>query len=296
MTNAHSARPITDVLARAAARLHHDPTESSASRARAVLAAVLNTSVATIAMRAQLHDTVRDDDVVRVQCAIDRLNAGMPFAYAVGTAAFRHLVLHVDERVLIPRPETELLVDHALRLTAGTPGGIAVDIGTGSGAIALSLAQEGAFDHVIATDISSDAITVAHDNAARAAPLRTPIEFRLGADLAPIAGETVQLLISNPPYIAFSEGPELPASVRDWEPPTALFAAEQGMARYRALLFGAPHVLAPHGWLVLECDSRRAEQTADLAHSVGRYDNIVIHNDLTGRPRILVARRTREHH
>ncbi len=290
---APGARSLAEVLAEVEARLVAEQSSASGAsmRARELVAAVLDRAPASIVHDKQRDGTVSASDAERIASAIDRLQRGMPFAYAVGTAAFRHLTLHVDERVLIPRPETELLIDHVLRLTAGTTGGLAVDIGTGSGAIALALAQEARFDRVIATDISADALDVARDNARRlAALLYSPLEFRIGADLAPLCRESVSMLVSNPPYIAYTEAHALPALVRNWEPPTALFAPDEGMARYAALLRGAPELLAPGAWVVLECDSRRAQATADLARAVGAYADIQVYDDLTGRPRILVAR------
>jgi len=226
--------------------------------------------------------------VTDVAAATARRVRGEPLAYAVGTAAFRHLTLRVDARVLIPRPETEVVVGEALAATADRPGGIAVDIGTGSGAIALALATEGRFDRVIATDISADALEVARANAA-AIGGATPVEFRMGADLAPIHGVRARVLVSNPPYISFGEAAALPASVRDWEPATALFAADEGMARYAALLVGAAGMLEPDGVLVLEVDANRAAATAALAVSTGwRVERLV--QDLSGRDRVLVVR------
>jgi release factor glutamine methyltransferase len=222
--------------------------------------------------------------------AAQRRAFGEPLAYAVGTAAFRHLVLHVDRRVLIPRPETEVVVDEALESTADHPGGIAVDIGTGSGAIALALATEGAFDHVIATDVSADALAVASLNAAAINLPLGKLEFREGADFEPLRGIKARVLVSNPPYIAFEERDALPASVRDWEPSLALFADRAGMARYEVLIAGAPNYLEPAGWLVLELDARRAHATARLARDDGRYSEIRLVPDLTGRDRVLVAR------
>ncbi len=262
-----------------------------AESARRLAAAVLDRSPAAVALDAERGARVTMLDAERIRAAVERAGRGMPFAYAVGTAAFRHLLLRVDERVLIPRPETEIVVEHALRCMAGAPGGVAVDIGTGSGAIALALAQEGAFDRVVATDVSADALAVARMNAERiAAVLRAPVEFRLGADLAPVSDLAVSLLVSNPPYIAYHEAAALPAAVRDWEPPTALFAADQGMARYSALLQSAPAVLVPGAWVVLECDARRAEETAAIAERTGAYEQVTVHPDLAGRPRVLTAR------
>ncbi|MGV3709467.1 MAG: peptide chain release factor N(5)-glutamine methyltransferase [Gemmatimonas sp.] len=228
------------------------------------------------------------EDIDRIRAATARRATGEPLAYATGSAAFRHLDLHVDRRVLIPRPETEVVVEHALRVSAGQSGGVAVDVGTGSGAIALSLATEGSFDRVIATDISADALAVAQHNAERVTP-PVPVEFRIGADLAPLMGIRACLIVSNPPYIAHDEAVGLPASVRDWEPALALFADDGGMERYNRLLADAPAYLAPGGWLVLELDSRRAQETARRARAVNRYRHIAVEHDLTGRERVLVA-------
>ena len=213
-----------------------------------------------------------------------------PQQYRDGKAYFRHLELHVDERVLIPRPETEVVVDWALKL-AGSGGGVAVDIGTGSGAIALSLALEGSFERVIATDVSADAIEAAGANLARLRPtLRAPVELRLGSFLAPVLGVGARLLVSNPPYIAAKEMHALPANVRGWEPPLALLSGEDGMAATATIIEGAHRVLAPGGWLVLETDSTRARAAEALVHATDRYTDVAVHTDLTGRDRVLVAR------
>jgi release factor glutamine methyltransferase len=221
--------------------------------------------------------------------------SGAPFAYAVGRAAFRHLTLDVDERVLIPRQETEMLVEAVLErfADAGSDWGLAVDVGTGSGAIALALAQEGRFARVIATDVSRGALAVAARNAARLPPaMRAAVELRQGAYLAPVVGERARLIVSNPPYIAHDEARELPASVRDWEPPTALFSAEGGMAATTRIVRDAAAVLAPGGVLALELDSRRAALAAELALADGRYRDVAVRLDLAGRERILLATRT----
>ncbi|MDQ2767709.1 MAG: peptide chain release factor N(5)-glutamine methyltransferase [Gemmatimonadota bacterium] len=218
--------------------------------------------------------------------------AGAPFAYAVGRSAFRNLTLHVDERVLIPRQETELLVDEVL---AREPTGLAIDIGTGSGAIALALASEGKFDRVIGTDVSSGAIAVARANGERLAhELSAIVEWREGALLAPVAGERARVLASNPPYIAFDEAMSLPESVRDWEPPFALYSASGGMAITASIIRGAPDVLEPGGLLVMELDSRRASLAAELALASGRYRDVSVRLDLAGRERFLIARRKDE--
>ena len=239
----------------------------------------------------RVDDTARD---VALSAAIRRAR-GAPIQYAAGQAAFRHLTLTVDERVLIPRPETELLVDIVLRHETSEGGGTIVDVGTGSGAIALSLACEGSFDRVIATDVSLDALKVARVNMDRCArALRAPVELRHGSLLGPVSERGLRAVVSNPPYIAHDEAASLPSGVRDWEPSVALFSGSHGMAAIVGLIRQAAGVLAPGGMLALEVDARRASLAAELAASNGAYDDVRVELDLTGRERFVVARRREE--
>ncbi len=233
------------------------------------------------------------DTIAAARIAANRLSRGAPFAYAVGTACFRHLNLLVDERVLIPRPETEVLVGEILdRMEPRSSWGTAMDIGTGSGAIALSLASEGKFSKVIATDASLDALEVARSNADRSrAALRAEVEFRHGSLLTPVADEKVQVVVSNPPYVAFAEAAALPASVRDWEPPLALFSGHDGMKASAGIVRDSAHVLEPGGMLALEVDERRASLVAELMMQNGYYENIGVRLDLAGRERFVFATR-----
>ena len=281
---------ITAIL-RSSARLDAESRESAPREARLIAAAILECTPGDVARRLAERSSqqVAARDEQRIRDAAHRRAKDEPLAYCVGSAPFRHLVLRVDERVLIPRPETEVVVDEALKLSAAWPGGIAVDIGTGSGAIALALASEGNFELVIATDVSADALDVARDNAQRLPATAAPVEFRAGSDLAPLDGLRARVIVSNPPYISFEEATALPASVRDWEPATALFAGAGGMARYVALLSGAPRCLEPGGWLVLETDAGRARDIESLAVSEG-YSDVRLVQDLSGRARVLVAR------
>lgn len=227
---------------------------------------------------------------VAIRKAGARMVQGMPMQYAVGRAAFRHLELNVDQRVLIPRPETEMLVELVLGLAG--QGGTAVDVGTGSGAIALALAAEGRFDKVIATDISEDALEVARSNLGAISPeKRTLLDFRLGNLLEPVAGELARAIVSNPPYISPAERGDLPAGVRDWEPPLALFSAEDGMAAIRGIVREAAALLEPGGLLAVEIDARRAGHARECAETDSRFRDVEIRTDLTGRERFLVARR-----
>jgi release factor glutamine methyltransferase len=237
------------------------------------------------------RDAALDVSVWRdAQQAAQRRARGAPFAYAVGRAAFRHLTLDVDERVLIPRQETEQLVEQVLG--QGLSGGVAVDVGTGSGAIALALATEGRFERVIATDVCLDALAVARRNAELlGVALRTPVEFRHGSLLAPVRGARVRAVVSNPPYVAYPEAPALPASVRDWEPSIALFSGADGLIATTAIVRDAADVLERGGLLALEVDSRRASLVAELALVHGAYRDVSVRLDLAGQERFVLALR-----
>jgi len=222
--------------------------------------------------------------------AADRRIDGAPMAYATGRAAFRHLFLHVDERVLIPRPETEELVTIALSYIA--PGMTVVDVGTGSGAIALSIARESGAARVIGTDISPGAIEVAEMNAR--AVLRTEYartEFLEGDLLDPVGDEHVDVIVSNPPYIASGEHDALPAAVREWEPETALFGGPDGMDVIRRLVQQAALRLGAGGMLLMEIDARRSVEALACATTPQWHDRQVV-PDAFGRNRFIVARRT----
>lgn len=244
---------------------------------------------------ANAHVNVEREMWPRARRAALKRAQGAPLAYAVGRASFRHLTLDVDERVLIPRPETELLVDLVLE-RARPDAALVVDVGTGSGAIALCLASEGSFRDVIGTDVSLDALAVADANAtilrARGA-LRARVSFAHGSLLAPLQGhgQRANIVVSNPPYIAYDESLELPRDVRDWEPPLALFSGGQGLDVSARLVREAADVLIEGGLLALEVDARRASLVAELVARDARYRDIGVHLDLTGRERFVLALR-----
>ncbi|HJP59632.1 MAG TPA: peptide chain release factor N(5)-glutamine methyltransferase [Gemmatimonadaceae bacterium] len=284
-----SAGTIGDLLAGCVAMLESEGVSDAEHEAREILAAVLDVPkfwAAANAVAAASPDIVRS--VIRA--AILRAK-GAPLAYAAGRAAFRHLTLEVDERVLIPRVETEVLVDCILERCSGDTRVIA-DVGTGSGAIALSLAFERHFDRVYATDISLDALYVAKANATSLVNvLKTPVDFRHGSLLAPLAGVKLDAVVCNPPYISFAELAELPPDVRDWEPCIALLSASDGLAVTRELVHSAPSSLRKGGLLALEVDTRRAGSVAEMIAVDGRYRDVEVLLDLTGRERFVLARR-----
>jgi release factor glutamine methyltransferase len=239
--------------------------------------------------------------------AVERRASGVPFPYAVGHAAFRSVGLKLDRRAAIPRPETEGLVELVLQCSAGKAGGLAADIGTGSGCIALSLAVEGRFDRVIAVERSPDAAALARENVAMVMPA-TPVEVREGDLLAPLdrrvrgkrgkpgkkgkrkrrQPERYRVIVSNPPYLTEMEYEALDSTVRLFEPRAALVSGPDGLDATRALFAGAADRLEPGGVLCVEIDERRAEQVRLLAHEFG-WRRIGIHQDLFGRPRYALA-------
>lgn len=264
------------------------PAQDTAE-ARELIAALLDVPRHWPLLRA--NKWIEADVWRRAMEAARKRAAGAPMAYAVGAANFRHLTLSVDERVLIPRPETEMLVDLVL---ARVRRGVAVDVGTGSGAIALALATEGEFERVIASDVSADALDVARSNAARAsADVR--VEFTCGSLLNPVTpmlgSRKANVIVSNPPYIAFDEIRELPASVRNWEPSLALLSGGTGLNIPARLVRQAAPLLAPRGLLAIEVDARRASLVAELVSADERYDGVSVHLDLTGRERFVLATR-----
>lgn len=236
----------------------------------------------------QFDRPLRPDELATFKARLVRRARREPLQYIAGEAEFRDLRLMVDRRVLIPRPETEVLVGTVLQWAAGRAGLSALDVGTGSGAIALSLATEGPFTRVVATDASEDALDVARENLESAAP-GAPVELRLGSDYAPVAGERFDVIVSNPPYVADAERGEMDPEVIEWEPAQALFAEGDGLDVIRALVSGAPSHLSPGGLLALEIGATQAESVAGMIGDQAGLGEARIVKDLAGRDRIVLA-------
>jgi release factor glutamine methyltransferase len=231
----------------------------------------------------------------RFWAAVRRRAAGEPCAYVAGRAGFRTLDLAVDRRVLIPRPETEGLVERVLAWSCtaerGDTGLSAADIGTGSGCIALSLAVEGHFSRIVATDQSPEALAVAAENLRCVAP-KTPVDFRVGNLLSTLGdGESFDVIVANPPYVAADEFAALDASIRVFEPRAALVSSERGLAHTRQILQNATRHVVPGGLLAIEVDSRRADETLAIARQAS-WCHARVESDLFGRPRYLLANRS----
>ncbi len=217
--------------------------------------------------------------------AAARRAAGEPLAYVTGQIGFRRLTLRTDARALIPRPETEGLVEHALRLAAR---GRVADVGTGTGCVALSLADEGAYELVVGVDRSAAALSLAAENV-RATGRRARL---VRGDLAlPLRGGAFDVLVANPPYLSEAEHAALDPAVRDWEPAQALVAGADGLWHIERLLGQGLEAVRPGGGIALEIDAGRAEAAARCAARLG-WTGVTIHEDLYGRARYLVARRS----
>ncbi|HUJ53093.1 MAG TPA: peptide chain release factor N(5)-glutamine methyltransferase [Steroidobacteraceae bacterium] len=211
---------------------------------------------------------------------IERRAAGEPLAYLTGWREFWSLTLAVNPAVLVPRPETELLVERALALRAAAEGRVA-DLGTGSGAVALALASERPRWQITATDLSGAALAVARANAARLAI--TTLTFRAGSWFEPLGAEAFDLIVSNPPYVA-AEDPALASAALAHEPRLALSPGADALSCLRTIVRGAPHHLAAGGWLLLEHGALQGPAVRDELVLAGfRY--VRSHRDLGGHER-----------
>lgn len=240
-----------------------------------------------------LSERATERMVAQLDAMVARYRAGEPLQYVLGHWAFRRLDLLVDRRVLIPRPETELVAEVALgrARAAGRPLVVA-DLGTGSGAIGLSLAAELPITGVTVwlTDASADALAVARANTAGLGRAGANVRLAEGSwfDALPaeLRGE-LQVVVANPPYIADGD-PEVEAGVREWEPPAALFAGADGLDDIRTIVAAAPGWLAPGGSLVLEIGYRQGPAVGELLAAAG-MTGVEIRPDLAGKDRIATA-------
>ena len=241
---------------------------------------------------AALDEPVTERMVAHIDSMVARYRTGEPLQYVLGRWGFRHLDLTVDRRVLIPRPETELVAELAieLALTVGPTRAVA-DLGTGSGAIGLSLAVELPFEgtSVWITDASDEALDVARANLAGIGRAAGNVTAAAGDwfDALP-HDRRFDVIVSNPPYVA-DQSPELDDAVREWEPVDALLSGPDGLDDLRRLIDGAPHHLADDGWLVLEIGADQGAAVRTMLERAG-YCDVEVRTDLAGRDRVASAR------
>jgi release factor glutamine methyltransferase len=214
-----------------------------------------------------------------------------PVAYITGRKEFWSFSLEVNKDVLIPRPDTEVIVEETLNICRAQAFDelSILDIGTGSGAIALALAKELPQAKIVATDISPEALAVARKNARRLG-LKKQIEFLQGDLFEPVNG-IFDIIVSNPPYIADQEYQELPTGVKDFEPREALWAGQTGLEFYEKLIYQSKNHLHENGWLLLEIGAKQEASVRKIMEDFGNYECIDIRNDYAGCARVIKGRK-----
>lgn len=279
-----------ELLRDARARLAAVGVDDPAQEARWLLERATGLSPGELTVALDRPATVRG--ATHLEAMLARREAGEPLQYALGRWQFRTLDLYVDRRVLIPRPETEVLagmaVEECRRLGART----VVDLGTGSGAIALSLAVECPGLQVWGTDVSDEALAVARANLAGLGRAATRVRLAAGAWFDALPEELVgrvDVIVSNPPYVAEHEVADLPDEVRDWEPRTALVPGPSGLEAVEHIVAEAPRWLARPGALLLEMAPHQTARARSRARRAG-FPVATVWPDLAGRDRVLLAR------
>ena len=227
------------------------------------------------------------EEISRYDDALGERSRGVPAQYITGHQEFWGMDLIVSPAVLIPRPETEHVVETVLELARERPPRRVVDVGTGSGCIALALAKEFSQAEIHATEISPEALEMARANAARH-QLEQHIRFRQADLLAGVEDSAFDYVISNPPYIGEGEADSVEAQVRRFEPRLALFAGPSGLEVFARLIPQARRVLQPGGWLVMEMGHSSRDQLCELLQD---WQEIRITNDLQGIARVVAAKR-----
>jgi release factor glutamine methyltransferase len=271
---------LGDALAAATARLAEAGIESARLEAELVLARACD-DCARAMLYAELDRELMPEQEAAFEANVTRRVRREPLAYILGEWGFRRLTLKTDTRALIPRPETEIVVERALEHIRDEAGPDVLDVGTGTGAIALAIADEHEGAHITAIDASPEALALAEENRQL-----TGVNGRVRLvehDLtAGLGSSQFDLVVSNPPYVEPEDLPTLQPEVRDWEPHVALVASGATEAVARA----ATDALRPGGWLVLETAAGTGERIRDLLQDLG-YERVTITPDLAGRDRVV---------
>jgi release factor glutamine methyltransferase len=274
---------IGDALARATARLAEAGVESARLESELLLARACD-DCARALLYAELDRDMTDEQLDAFEANVARRERREPLAYILGEWGFRRLTLRTDRRALIPRPETEIVVERALEHVRGVDEPEVLDVGTGTGAIALAIADELPSARVTAMDVSEDALSLARENLeltginGRVRLVEHDLTSGLGAG-------DFDLVVSNPPYVEPEELPTLQPEVRDWEPHVALVAS----GATEKLAQAATEALRPGGWLVLEVAAGAGERVERLFSDLG-FEDVAITPDLAGRDRVAEGR------
>lgn len=289
-TNAHAPLPVVEIIRRSADYLAGKGVENPRLDAEHILSHILH--MARLDLYLHFDRPLSPGELAACRPLLRRRGAREPLQYVLGSAPFRNLELTVGPGVAVPRPETEHLLDVLLEAAGRRPGptppfAAALDVGTGSGALALALAEEGLAASVAATDISPKALAAARGNAADAG---VQVDFMEGALLSPVAGRTFDLIVSNPPYLASGEWLSAAPEVREWEPRVAMEAGADGLDVIRPLVRAAMPALRPNGWAALEVGRFQTEVVADIFRETGAA-HVEVREDLAGLPRYVVARK-----
>lgn len=238
---------------------------------------------------AHADEVTPEEHVRRLQAMLMRRKRGEPLQYILGHTSFYGLDLAVTPAVLVPRPETEVVVEAALRALADRPAPRVLDVGTGSGCIALAIKQARPDAAVYACDVSAGALGVATRNAERHGLVAHFFQADVLSDAFDReAPSSLDLLVSNPPYVAEEEAAELPAEVCEHEPHAALFAGSDPLRFYRVITERAVRLLREEGRLVFEIHAHRGEEVASLLEEHA-FDDVEVKEDLAGRPRIVLG-------
>lgn len=287
---------IGDLLKVTTAYLKKKDIESPRLTAEVLLAHVLETNRVTLYL--QFEKPLTENELSGYRSLVSRRIRREPLQYITGTQEFWSMEFHVDHRVLVPRPETELLVEQALakageRKPEKDTAPRLLDLGTGSGILAVCMVKELSGWEVWATDISPDALDVARLNAEKHG-VGDRIGFRRGDLFRPFEEEGIlfHMIVSNPPYVGEEEYGSLAPEVREYEPRIALAAGEQGMDFITRILCDAPDFLVPAGWLLVEMAPGQTEEAVKIAEGTGRYGEIKRVRDYSGRYRVVSVRKS----
>ena len=290
ITTEAKPKSLNDVLLEGTRRLRVAGIESARLDAEVLLSELLGIGKAELYLNLNVALTLADE--TRFRELLLRRERQEPVAYITGRKEFWSLDFVVTPDVLIPRPETELVVqgglEHAKRCGGRSQLQI-LDLGTGSGVIAISLAKELPHERITAVDVSAVALRVARRNSERYS-VANRIHF-LGGDWFEYVGGEFDLIVSNPPYVRRGELSSLTAEIRDWEPLMALDGGADGLDCYRRIIPAAHRLLVPEGAIILEIGADMGEAVADLLSRVGGYTPCLLHQDYAGRDRVVAARK-----